>query len=274
MTRALFLLAVIVLAPLHASAQDDASGDPSVELFDRGVELLRESDYHGAAAAFRESYRLAPRVTTMCNLALTYDRWGPEHRAQAVRAYRTCARDDDTGRFRAFAERRVGEIERELVLLEVEGDEAGTGEADEAAEAAEQAVEPDEEDPVLGEPAEPQPEPRAEPDHALLYAGIGTGALALGSTIAGIVLALDAQSTLDALRTELGPTPVIVRGSPEHERLESARDAASAATALYVAAGVLAAGAATLIVIDLVRTSESETRVSISPIGVVLAGRF
>ncbi|UJR86088.1 hypothetical protein [Sandaracinus amylolyticus] len=258
------LVALVLLAiPALARAQD-APSDPSTSLFDRGVERLREGDHEAAAAAFRESYRLAPRVTTMCNLALTYDRWGPEHRAQAARAYRTCARDDDTGRFRAFAEQRVAEIERELVLSE--------GDAPQPEPAPEpEAPEPEPEiTPPPSDPPPVAPPPAAEPDHTLLWIGVGAAGLAAGATIAGVVLALDAQSTVDDLRDQ----PVIVRGSPEHDRLEQARTEATVATALYVTAGVLAAGAATLVIIDLTSSSSSETHVAIRPNGIAIEGRF
>lgn len=248
-----FAFTLLVAAPTLAQEQTDASA----ARFDEGVELLRQERYEEAAAAFRESYRLAPRVTTMCNLALTYDRWGG-HRDRAVRAYRTCARDDDTGRYQAYAQRRVGELERELALEEEEEEEE-----------PEVAVTP-----LPPESSEPPPR---EDDHTLLWVGVGTAALAAGSFAAGLILALDAQATFDDLRAQLGTPPQVVRGSEEHRRLEAAREAADAALALYIVAGVAAAGAATLVVVDLV-TAESPDAPSASlrlrgP-GLILDGSF
>ncbi|AKF10511.1 hypothetical protein [Sandaracinus amylolyticus] len=251
---------MIVVLPALGRAQDAPPEDRAGTLFERGVERLREGDHEAAAAAFRESYRLAPRVTTMCNLALTYDRWGPEHRAQAARAYRTCARDDDTGRFRTFAEQRVAEIEREIVLSESEPTEHEPPPPEPAPPS----------EPEITPPPPSDPLPPPEPDHTSLYVGLGLAAPAAGAAITAIVLALDAQSTVDDLRDE----PFIVRGSPEHDRLEQARTTATVATALYVTAGVLAAGAATLVIIDLAASDTSETHVAIRPNGIAIEGRF
>src|SRR5690606_12968448 len=107
-TRAFVALA-LVLASSVALAQEEPPvpphprEEPWYALFQAGVEHLREERFEEAADAFRASYQLEPRVATMCNLALSYDRWG-EHRSPALHAYRTCARDDESGRFRAFAE--------------------------------------------------------------------------------------------------------------------------------------------------------------------------
>lgn len=215
--------------------------------FEQGVELLRQSRFEEAAEAFRQSYRLAPRVTTMCNLALTYDRWG-DHPELAVRAYRTCSRDDDTGRFGTFATRRVSELEREIALTDVR---------------------------TADPPADPAP--AATEDHTLLWVGVAAGVGAAGAFTAGLVLALDSSATVDDLHEQLGPAPAVVRGSPAHARLESARDAATAATVLYVGAGVFAAAAAAFITVDLVTANDAEhTTVTLTPTGTgaYLSGAF
>lgn len=266
---------MIVSSPCASRAQD---GGASIERFDAGVALLRDGRHAEAAAAFRESYRLAPRAATMCNLALTYDRWGPEHHTQAVRAYRTCARDDESGRFRSFAERRVIELERELVLAEQGSD----GDPD----SQEERRRDEPRDAPRDEPRdEPRSEPRSEtgpaaplaPDHSLLVAGAVLGALSIGAFVAGAVLALDAQATFDALLADLGASRVVASGSPEHARLSSAQASATAALALYVVSGVTIAGALALVVIDLaLASSVGSTPIALlpTPDGLLLAGAF
>lgn len=238
------LVASLVLAA-PAAAQDAAS----TQRFDEGVEHLRAERYEEAAAAFRESYRLEPRVATMCNLALTYDRWGSDYRAQAVRAYRACALEDGQGRFGPFALRRAGEIERDLALEESRA----------AAEPREVLVDPPEPEPRVGpEPRETPRPAESGPDEGLIIAGstlVGVAALAL---VPAIVLALDAQGTVDALHAELGPSPMIVRGSDAHARLRAAETNATAATALYVGAGVAAAAGITLVLIGVVARGDGE----------------
>ena len=73
-----------------------------------------------------------------------------------------------------------------------------------------------------------EPPPPVEADHTALWVGVGAGALAAGSFAAGLILALEAQADLDALRAQLGDPPRVVRGSDEHRRLQAARDAADA----------------------------------------------
>lgn len=241
---ALALIAASSLGALPARAQDAAQA-----AFDEGVEHLRAERFREAARAFRASYREAPRVEAMCNLALTYDRWG-DHLDPALRAYRTCARDDASGRYRGFAERRSAELERELALAEEAEPEPG----------AEPAPEPEPE-------VAPAPPPPA-PDHAALFVGLGAGGAGLATLGVAIGLALSSGAIADDLARQLGPSPTVVRGSPEHARLEDARAQAGAATALYVAAGVLLAASAALVVVDLVLTQGPRgERVAIVPLG-------
>lgn len=259
---ALILAAASIAAPARAQdaeAVTEDAPDAAQAQFDEGVVHLREERYEEAARAFRRSYREAPRVETMCNLALTYDRWG-DHLARALGAYRTCARDDQTGRYQGYAERRVAELERELAL----------------AETAEPEPEPE---PVVVPEPEPEPAPvvRDEPDHALLWVGVASGGLGLAALGAGIGLALTSSATVDDLVARLGPAPTLTRGSPDHDRLREAQSQADAAVAMYVVSGVLLAASATLIVIDLVTAGAyDEPAVALVPggAGATLRGRF
>jgi hypothetical protein len=129
--RAAALLVVLVSVVAHA---DDATA-----LFKRGVESLRAQDYAAAATAFQQSYALSPKEATMCNLALTYDRW-PGHVADAIESYRKCAEDDTSGRYRDHALERARQLREQLA-----------------------ATAPSPEEPRPAPKVEPKPEPLPSP---------------------------------------------------------------------------------------------------------------
>lgn len=275
LSRPLALLLALGFMPLalsarHARAQDASLEDPAEAAetearasarFDEGVEHLRAERFDEAAAAFRESYRLAPRVETMCNLAVTYDRSGASARARAVRAYRACGLEDRTGRFGPYAQRRAGELERELALED-------TPLSPIAPEAEETAPE---------EPAPATPPAPTEDRTPIWVAGAaftGVGALAL---VPAIVLAQSASDAAGALEREHGT--VLERGSDAHRQLEAANRDALAATALYIGAGIAGATGLTLLVLAAALPSGSEDvalAVVPTPAGVAgtIAGRF
>nr|QWY04654.1 hypothetical protein [uncultured organism] len=231
-------------------------------MFDSGVEQLRDGAFEDAAESFRRAYRLDPRVETMCNLALTYDRWG-EHADLALRAYRSCARDDVGGRFRAYAEQRTGEIERELAL-------AATADPD-AAAPRDAAAQDDPDDRLP-----PAPPPR-EADHTVLYVGLGVAGLALVAMGLGIGFAVESTAIVEDLEDQLGPMPTVVRGSPEHQRLEEAQLYADVATAMYVLMGSMLAASGAMIIVDLaVAGAANEPSLALGPTlgGANLRGRF
>ncbi len=100
---ALALAGVALVWCVRARADDERAAK---QLFSRGVERLLSSDYATAAAAFRQSYELRPRPAALCNLALTYNRWGG-HEVEAADAYRRCADSDASGRLRDYALARI-----------------------------------------------------------------------------------------------------------------------------------------------------------------------
>ena len=71
-------------------------------LFRRGVAALQKNSFALAADSFQRSYDLVPKAAAICNLAITFDRWAG-HEADALTAYRRCAEDDNSGRFRDHA---------------------------------------------------------------------------------------------------------------------------------------------------------------------------
>lgn len=260
--RVLFALTALLVSSAWTASGQDQERNPELaeRIFDVGVIHLRDERYEEAADAFRQSYRADARVETMCNLALTYDRWG-EHRDAALRAYRTCARDDAGGRFRGYAERRVAEIERELAL--------------------EATSDPDEEpDPVLDEETGdglPPPPPPQEPDHAVLYVGLAVGGLALVAMGVAIGTAVESNAIVDDLIARLGPMPVIERGTEDHDQLENARTLGDASTAMYVIMGSMLAASGALIFVDLLVASSNDApsaRLVPAGPGLALVGQF
>ena len=102
----------MVLGLAGGGARGDEASATAASLFKRGVEALRAKEFAAAAAAFQDSYARSAKAATMCNLALTYDRWGA-HAAEAIEAYRKCAEDDESGRFRDHALERARQLRAE-----------------------------------------------------------------------------------------------------------------------------------------------------------------
>lgn len=243
-------------SPRAARAQDPR--ERARTQFERGVEAMRAERFQEAAEAFRASYDALPRVATMCNLALAYDRWGayPE---VAAESYERCAAEDTSGRFREHARERAVALRAEL--------EAGT----EPAPSTEPAPMPP--DPFAGEPqpggtvggastVTPPPGGTAPPPpetgrgHGLLWAGVGVGALSLGSLAAAIGLAVSAQSDHDYLEGKYPDGNVT--DPDDQDRLDSGETKSTWSLALYITAGAAGALAAALIVLDLTNPGAAE----------------
>lgn len=253
--------AILVLAsPCGAAAQDARSRART--LFEQGVEAMQAERFQQAAEAFRASYDALPRVATMCNLALAYDRWGayPE---VAAESYERCAAEDTSGRFRQHAEQRASELRAEL--------EAGTQPE------ASTAPAPLPPDPFAGEhgsgtstggaisgggaatggtgsgmtPGGGATAPPAESSrgHGLLWAGAAAGVVSVGSLVAAILLASSAGSDHDYL-SDRYPTGVVTDPA-DQDTLDSGETKATWSLAMYVVAGATGALAAVLVVLDL-----------------------
>ncbi|MGE0787244.1 MAG: tetratricopeptide repeat protein [Sandaracinaceae bacterium] len=267
-SAAIIALSVSLLLASAARAQDgevDPVSEQATRRFEEGVVALRAERYQDAAVAFRESYRLDPRVETMCNLALTYDRSGPENRHQALRAYRTCARDDTTGRYAGYAQQRVGEIERALVLEEqpAGSDPDGDASPEESEAAPAEDAGPVDDGPIG--PLEPVPETTAsEPDHTVMYLGFGVAGLA--AIAFGVAIGCGVESTRLAndLVERLGPMPTIVRGSADHDQLRDAEELADVSNAMYIAGGALTLTSIVMIIVDIAIASAPGPRTAVA----------
>lgn len=291
LSSALLGLVTVVALTGTASAQDRS--EVAREQFRRGVELMRDERFQAAAEAFRASYDASPRVATMCNLALAYDRWGayPEITAES---YERCAREDTSGRYQAHAAQRAEELRAELA-----GREPAPGPREPAPEPT-LPPDPFVRDGAAGQasasgagasgpgapPLTAQPPPPAETSsggHGLLWAGVAAGGVSLASLVGAVLLASSASGDEDHLRRTYPDSDgdgvfQIPRGSAGEEILDSAETKAGWSIALYAVSGATAALAAALIVLDLTAPGESDTapQVGIAPVegGAMITGSY
>ena len=267
--RAGILIAAVLLCwPAGAVGQD---ADRARDQFRRGVELMEGQSFQEAAEAFRASYDAAPRVATMCNLALAYDRWGA-YPDVAADAYERCAREDTSGRYRDHAAERAEELRTQIAAS-----------AEPAPTPPEQQLPPD---PFVGQPTGPittpvmQPQPMIPPagpapvagdggggGHGLLYAGIGIGVLSAGALVGAIVLAGSANSDADELRRRYPMTTAIPSSDPDSvDLLDSAETKSTWSIALYVIGGATLALATALVLLDVTAPSPEAPSVALAPL--------
>jgi hypothetical protein len=266
-----------------ATAEDDSAPTGVAEraalLFEDGVAALKSGRFDEAARSFEASYALEPRVAALCNLALTYDRWG-SHEHQAAEAYRRCSEEDESGRFRQYAEHRAE------ALGAATGANAAGGAEQEAPVRPEPATEREDtepevlaqrrrEDAAAGFAPGPRPPDRPRADEgqpgrrrAPLYLGLGVAAGAAGAAIAGAVMAVNAGDDLDELQSRY-PDGLVTDPS-DAMQLQAIDDDIRRARRLYIAAGILGAAAASLITVDLAlrhraRGTEAKARLQLRP---------
>ena len=152
--RSLFLVAILLSAPLRASALDlDADAEAARRRYMRGSQLYSQSKYRSALAAFEEARELKPLPAFDYNIARCLERlerWG-----EAVVAYRRflAAAGDDPVRGEVVA--RVEELEARV---------ARTTRPESRVPPPEPRVSPPEPRVSPPEPPTPQPEPVAHVD--------------------------------------------------------------------------------------------------------------
>lgn len=258
------VLALTLLASSGVSAQ---ASTPARQAFSRGVAALRANDFPAAETAFARSQELEPRAATLCNLALTYDRWGG-HERQAITSYEACADADESGRFEAHARERAQAMRATEPTESPETTPAERGPNPFAAAETPRSGTNTGDVPVVGqEPLAPgatrvtlTTEDRVEHSHGLLWAGLASFGVGAGLFAGGFVLVNDVESTeryLDA--TYDGGRRLIEPGSSDASRLASADRKSGAAVALYVLSGLTLALGAVLISIDIATTRGGET---------------
>lgn len=263
---ALAFAAALLASPTPTHAQEDARS-----LFRAGVESLREGEFTDAERAFLASYEIEPRAATLCNLALTYDRWGG-HEEQAARAYERCAAEDDTGRYRAHATQRASDIRQALSLRQALGSPPPEPEAADAPNPfmndAPPPTEPEDGEEVeVAEHRAPGTEPPSR-SHGLLWGGLVSALAGGGLFLGGAVLAGNGRDDLDELDMLTGggggDTVLLEPGSPEAQLYRDAERKRTTALGLYVGGAVLVALGATLVVLD-VATGQLEGQVYATP---------
>ena len=230
------------------------TADRARDFFREGVDHMNAERWQQAAEAFRASYDAAPRVATMCNLALAYDRWAayPEI---AVEAYDRCAREDTSGRYREHATTRAAELRTEIAAR-TEPAPAPPPEQELPPDTGRIDAPPPEPEPVqpIVPPAGPPPSTPTERGHPLLFAGIGVGVLSIGALAGGIALASSANGDADELWRR-HPDGQIPAGSPDADLLDDAESKSTWSIALYIVAAATGALATTLVVLDLTTPS-------------------
>jgi hypothetical protein len=245
-------LAILALAlPPAASAQ--SPGAAADDMFKRGVEAYRGGNYEKAADLFARAYALDPRPATVCNLALSYDKWGG-HEIDAFQAYLKCAEGDSTGRYRAHAFQRARAL-RETLARSVPDAPASDSVSSEPAKA-----EPAKTEPAAGT----SPLTIRPPSRAYLWASAGSAVLGATALTFGIVYTNRARDTADDLEREYGTT--IPRGSDGERRLAEARGDRRMGIAFYITSGALGAAAATFLTLELLdRGAWSRSSVAVTP---------
>jgi hypothetical protein len=124
--RALLLIAIVVLAPVGAAADDAA--DPKDEaraLNQTGVNLLNKKDYRGALAVFKDAYAKYPSAKILLNIGTTLKALGRDIEAANTYQKYLDAADTDPGR-KAEIDGVLAELDKNLahIVLEVQPPDA------------------------------------------------------------------------------------------------------------------------------------------------------
>lgn len=227
------VLALAALCAAPALAQD---AERARQLFEAGVAALDDGQHDEAAHHFDESYRLYPRASTACNMALAQERLGQPCEAQ--RWYRQCAAIDHEGRLQDHANAQAAALDARCrpaaphdPFVRTPSPPAPSGELH------------------IVETSQPSPAPRTDSaDHTLLGLGIASLVLGVGGLGGGIGAALEAQSATAELPSGGG---AISPDSPAADSLQRAGLLSDVALGLYIGGGVLAALGVALIIVDL-----------------------
>lgn len=230
-------IGIALLCTTGAEAQDDAAGRAR-RLFELGVAAMDRRQPGEAAQHFDESYRLFPRASTACNMALAQEQLGQP--CAARRWYEQCAAIDPEGDKREHANAQIARLAplcsgaetpvHDPFVRAPSGAPALTGSV--------QVVE-------AGAPA-PMPPPSR--DRTLLGFGIAGLVLGVGAIGGGAGAALEAQAAVG----QLPPAPAgLMAGSPEAALYERAALFSDVALGLYIGGSVLAGLGLVALVLDL-----------------------
>lgn len=222
-------------------------------LFKRGVAALQKNSFALAVDMFKRSYELNPKAATICNLAITYDRW-PGHEADALTAYRTCAEDDRSGRFRDHALERSRTLRTQIPQPDPEPEPV-----------PEPVHQPPRQPEPVPTPLPPPPRPiqlappilvpvqpaKRESRHRLLISGgiiTGLGVVLLAAGIGTNVKSNQAIDQLNPFVVELDDGSLEIPGDKQ-SLYDSAVNNQRAAKALYGTGGVVTAAGVTMMIV-------------------------
>lgn len=245
------LVAAVAIAPaVHAQAAPESKDDTARAYFKTGKAHFDVGEWEAALADFNESYRLSDRPELLFNIYSCYERLG--NAAQAA---------DYLDRYLSLAQ--VLEADREVLNRKLANlrQRAAVAEQTPATPAA--------------APVAPQPPATAEvststaSDGGLFWTWIVGGASVAALAGGGIMLALAAGEfgdLEDKCKSAEGCSQAEIDEKP-------GSGLATGSIVLFVAGGLLAAGAITLFVIES-DDGETETRVGLLPGGLSVSGTF
>lgn len=296
------LLVASLLASLLAAAPAAASPKQASKHFTRGVALYGEADYRAALVEFKRAYDLAPNPAVLYNIGQTYfqlqsyaaalttfERYladaGPaaSHRAEVEQSVETLRSrvgkldlktdvpgveiviDDEPAGTTPLGKPILVSIGRRKVVATLAGEPAQSRNVEIAAD---ETVELSLTFAAGKSPAGPAGgAPRGSGTRRITVGLATTGVLAAGALTLG-VLAFTASRELDDLR---GTFPV----SREQLDDQASRVKAFSLTADVLGVAALVAGGFTLYLVkSRSRARTQETRVGLSPSGLLLSGRF
>jgi len=285
------ILAALLLVTIPAFAQEDRAD----AAFREGVEALRQGAHADAERLFRESYGLRPRAATACNLALTYEQWG-EHQREALEAYETCARDDQSGRFQSHALSRADALREAVTAGEqveppptphspfVTGDDSvdvGDPPPGRTIEVHVTTGDPDPQQsqvPVTEHGDRPAPSPGRR--HPLLWTGLVALVVSGGLVAGGAAVASsgrDDVAALDEMYPDETEEPIVLDPNTDAAQLyDDADRKRTIALALYVGAGAVGVLGAVLMLLDVAQGSLESPTYGATPVegGAMLTARL
>lgn len=224
----------LALGVSTAGAQD--SQTRARQLFEAGVAAMDRGSPGEAVGYFDQSYRLYPRASTACNMAVAQERLG--RACDAVNWYRQCAALDQAGSVRDHANRQAAALGARCTPGPVHDPFVRTPAPPPAA--AVRVVE--------GGPAHPSGYAAPAADHTLLGVGIGALVLGAGGIVGGVFSALEAQAQAAQLPAAGGP---LTHGTPEADTYYRAATFSDLALGLYVGGGLIGALGVVLVIVDL-----------------------
>lgn len=256
--RAVLAITLTLACVATAHAQDGPTR--ARQLFEAGVAAMDRGSPGEAAGYFDQSYRLFPRASTACNMAVAQERLG--RACDAVTWYRQCAALDQTGSVRDHANRqaaalgaqcRPGPVHDPFVRT------PGPTSAPIMGGGGVRVVEAGGAQTTYAGPA---------PNHTLLGVGIGGLVLGGGALVGGIFSALEAQNQALQLPAEGGP---ITDGTPAADTYYRAATFSDLALGLYIGGGLIGALGLVLVIVDLAQPGVFGGRGALDPVGPRLA---